>query len=97
MTGGEDKLAIIWEHRDIRHILKGHNGPVVQVFISADNKKALSVGYLDGIKFWNLDIRNNTIYKDKIDTAYYNPKTNTYFVDNLNIHISPEYIMNSAL
>lgn len=95
LTGGEDKVAIIWDQKKIKHILKGHSQPIVQVVISDDKKKALSVGYNENVKFWNLDIKDNSYYKDKIDKIFYNYKTGTYFVENINTHLTPQQIIKS--
>ena len=97
MTGSEDKVAIIWDRKKIKHVLKGHAKPIVQVFISNDNKKALTVGYHDDIKFWSLDIRDNSPLKDFINTVNYDPKVNMYFLNHLNTYITPEYIIKSHL
>lgn len=93
LTGGEDNLAIIWEKKRIRHILKGHFQPIIQVVISDDKKKALSVGYNENIKIWNLDIQDNRAYKDNVDKVFYNQKTGTYFVENVNTYLTPQQIM----
>ncbi|KFE97353.1 hypothetical protein IX39_20375 [Chryseobacterium formosense] len=93
LTGGEDNVAIIWQKKKIRHILKGHFQPIIQVVISDDKKKALSVGYNENIKIWNLDIQDNRAYKDNIDKVFYNQKTGTYFVENVNTYLTPKQIM----
>ncbi|MDH4462218.1 MAG: TIR domain-containing protein [Flectobacillus sp.] len=97
MTGSEDKLAIIWDRGNIKHILKGHTKPIVQVFISNDNKKALTVGFHENIKFWNLDIKDNSTLRDLINTISYDQTTKTYFLDGLNTYITPKYIIKSSL
>lgn len=95
ITGGEDNLAVVWNKDNLKFTLKGHTKPLSQVFLSDDGSKALTVSIDETAKFWNLKLKDFSMYKDAI--IRFNPKTNSYEckVSNIwtNTHITPEFII----